>query len=147
MVLIVPIVELGIRIKNVNKGDASYTPLIFDTLEVYDKIFPDQYKGKLMAKTRTSFKKGEIHNPNGRPLKGYSITEWFQNMLNSDPATKEKLARAILGKALEGDSTAQKTIWQYMDGMPKQDMDIKSDGQQINKMEIIITEAKGLNEE
>jgi len=66
------------------------------------------------------WKKGESGNPNGRPPKGYSITEWFQNMLHSRPEVKEAMGNSILKKALEGDATAQKLIWNYMDGMPLQ---------------------------
>lgn len=77
-----------------------------------------------MPKTSTSFKKGSEWkgNDKGRPPKGYSITEWFQNMLNSRPEVKEAMGNSILKKALEGDPTAQKLIWNYMDGMPKQDV-------------------------
>ncbi len=59
-------------------------------------------------------------NKNGRPPKGYSITEWFREMLDSKPEVKDAIGRSILAKALEGDTAAQKMVWQYMDGMPKQ---------------------------
>jgi len=72
-----------------------------------------------MAKTRTSFKKGQIANPKGRPKKGYSITAWFKNMLNSRPEVREAMGKAITKKALEGDVAAQKMVWNYMDGMPQ----------------------------
>lgn len=84
-----------------------------------------------MAKTRTSFKKGEVHNPDGRPPKGYSITEWFQNMLKSSPEVKDAIGKSITKKALEGDTAAQKLVWNYMDGMPKQNLDVTSDGKPI----------------
>ena len=80
-----------------------------------------------MAKSRTSYKKGQSGNLKGRPPKGHSITEWFKAMLNSNPEIKDKLGSAILDKALKGDPSAQKLVWQYMDGLPKQDigMDVK----------------------
>ena len=59
-------------------------------------------------------------NRNGRPKKGYSITEWFKKMLKSDPKIKDALGKAILSKALRGDTAAQRMIWNYMDGLPKQ---------------------------
>jgi hypothetical protein len=59
-------------------------------------------------------------NKNGRPPKGYSITEWFREMLDSKPEVKDAIGKSILAKALEGDTAAQKMVWQYMDGMPKQ---------------------------
>lgn len=74
-----------------------------------------------MAKPQ-SFKPGVSGNPKGRPKKGYSITDWFKSMLNSDPKIKDAIGKSILKKALEGDITAQKLVWQYMDGMPKQEI-------------------------
>jgi len=78
-----------------------------------------------MAKTSTSFKPGEVNNPNGRPKKGYSITEWFKEMLASKPEVKDALGKSITKKALEGDVTAQKLVWSYMDGMPSQAIEQK----------------------
>lgn len=66
-------------------------------------------------------------NRNGRPPKGYSITEMFQEMLDSKPEVKSALTKAILSKALEGDTAAQRMIWQYMDGMPNQRIEHKGD--------------------
>lgn len=69
-------------------------------------------------------KKGADANPNGRPKKGYSITEWFKEMLDSKPEVKDAIGKSILKKALDGDSAAQKMVWQYMDGMPTQSHDV-----------------------
>lgn len=80
-----------------------------------------------MVTNQTSFKKGQSGNPNGRPLKGHSITEWFREMLDSNPDVREKLGRSILNKALDGDIAAIKLIWNHLDGMPKQTTDISSD--------------------
>jgi hypothetical protein len=80
-----------------------------------------------MARTTTTWKPGESGNKSGRPPKGYSITEYFKEMLSSDPATKEKLAKAILDKALTGDTSAIKLIWESVDGKPQQRTDITSD--------------------
>lgn len=79
----------------------------------------------------TSWKPGESGNPNGRPPKGYSITEWFKNMLNSNPEVKDAIGKSIMKKALEGDTAAQKMVWQYMDGMPQQRTDITSGNKPI----------------
>lgn len=83
-----------------------------------------------MGKVSTSFKKGQSGNPNGRPPKGYSITEWFKEMLASKPEVKDAIGKSILKKALEGDTTAQKLVWGYMDGLPQQD--ITSGGEKID---------------
>lgn len=79
-------------------------------------------------------KRGAAANPNGRPKKGYSITDWFQQMLSSSPEVKNKIGAAITQKALEGDTAAQKLIWNYMDGMPKQSTDITSGGEKLQNI-------------
>lgn len=73
-----------------------------------------------MSNKDTQFKPGQSGNPNGRPKKGYSITEWFKEMLDSKPEVKDAIGKSIMKKALEGDTAAQKMVWQYMDGMPQQ---------------------------
>lgn len=66
------------------------------------------------------FKPGESGNPDGRPPKGYSITEMMKEMLNSDPNLKASLGKVIAKKALEGDMAAISKVWAYMDGLPTQ---------------------------
>lgn len=72
------------------------------------------------------FKPGQSGNPAGRPPKGYSITEAFRNMLGAQPEVKAQIVEAIKDKALKGDPAAQKLIWQYMDGMPSQAVDLNN---------------------
>jgi len=86
------------------------------------------------------FEKGKSGNPKGRPPKGYSITEWFQDMLGSDPEAKEKMGRAIWAKALRGDIAAQKLVWNYMDGMPQHD--VTSGGEKIEGLVIVTNESE-----
>lgn len=45
-------------------------------------------------------------------------------MLSEQPEIKEALTKSIIKKALSGDTSAQKMVWSYMDGMPKQSIDI-----------------------
>lgn len=69
-------------------------------------------------------KRGAEANPNGRPKKGYSITETVKEMFGNEPKAKQALARVILTKALDGDIAAIKILWQYMDGMPQQNVNL-----------------------
>lgn len=69
-----------------------------------------------------TWKQGQSGNPNGRPPKGYSISEMMKEMLDNKPEVKASLGKVILDKALEGDMVAIKTLWQYMDGMPQQNV-------------------------
>lgn len=86
-----------------------------------------------MPKVKTSWKPGESGNPNGRPPKGYSITEMMKEMLNEQPEIKKGIGQRIAKKALEGDPAAIKMLWQYMDGMPlqKNETDVTSKGEKI----------------
>lgn len=72
------------------------------------------------------FKPGQSGNPKGRPPKGYSITEMMKEMLASDPDLKKEIGYKIAEKAKRGDMAAMKMLWQYMDGMPQQNVDLKS---------------------
>lgn len=81
-------------------------------------------KGHIKA---TSWKPGQTGNPNGRPPKGYSITETVREMMTKKPATKKALGTKILEMALQGDISAIKTIWSYMDGTPVQSNIISGD--------------------
>lgn len=89
-----------------------------------------------MPKTSTSFKPGNNANPNGRPPKGYSITEMMKEMLAAEPDLKKTIGKVIAKKALEGDITAIKTLWGYMDGAPPQNLNIG--GQEGNEIKIVI---------
>ncbi len=78
------------------------------------------------------WKEGQSGNPNGRPKKGHSITETIRAMMDEKPEIKKALGAKILQMAVEGDITAIKTIWNYLDGMPLQKSEIGgTDGQPI----------------
>jgi len=66
-------------------------------------------------------------NRNGRPPKGHSITETIRAMMDERPEIKKALAAKVLQMASEGDITAMKTIWNYLDGMPTQKQEITAD--------------------
>jgi hypothetical protein len=82
-------------------------------------------------------------NNNGRPPKGYSITDMMRKLVASKVKDKktgemveirEALGKSIIAKALAGDTTAQKLVWSYMDGMPIQTTDLTSGGRPLNTM-------------
>ena len=68
----------------------------------------------------TQWKPGQSGNPKGRPPKGHSITEMVQSMMNERPEIKEAVTAKIMQLCLDGDITALKMLWNYMDGMPTQ---------------------------
>lgn len=81
-----------------------------------------------------TFGPGNIANPNGRPPKGHSITETIRAMMDEKPEIKKALGAKILQHAMEGDPTAMRLIWNYLDGMPRQEIDNKHSGSiTINK--------------
>ena len=75
------------------------------------------------------FKPGQSGNPNGRP-KGISITEMVKTALEEvEPKTgihwKDLIIKRILLKATnDGDTQMLKAIWAYIDGMPRQDLNL-----------------------
>lgn len=78
-----------------------------------------------MAKTSTSFKSGEVHNPNGRPKKEWTMTGALKVILEKvDPATRRTGYEALMDKAhemaLKGDTDMLKYLTNRIDGMPKQ---------------------------
>ena len=94
------------------------------------------------SKTDHLFKKGQSGNPNGRPPgSGISITTEIKRRLSqfSDPEKKrtnlQLLLDRIMQKAIDdGDANTIKQIWNYVDGMPLQsiDMGAKEDIKEIN---------------
>lgn len=76
-------------------------------------------------------KPGEVRNPNGRPKKGYSVTEHVKALLEKDPQTMDDIVEKITTAAKQGDMAAIKVLWNYMDGMPLQATDITTLGNQI----------------
>lgn len=78
-----------------------------------------------MAKASTSWKPGQTGNPHGRPLKEHSITATIKAMMDEKPEIKKALGAKIFEMALKGDITAIKTLWNYIDGMPQQDLKVQ----------------------
>jgi hypothetical protein len=74
-------------------------------------------------------KRPENINKKGRPAKGHSITEWCKEMLSSQPEVKDAIGKSIMKKALEGDTAAQKLVWNYMDGQAPQNLNVQSEGE------------------
>jgi len=81
------------------------------------------------------FAKGNLGGP-GRP-KGLSITALVKAELDKAPEGEEStyaelLIRQLLKKAIvEGDSSTQKLIWNYIDGLPQASLDVTSDNKPI----------------
>lgn len=85
-----------------------------------------------MPKNQHTFKPGQVTNPNGRPKKGWSLTETMREYLSEKDVDKKKERREILVQqtfehALKGDPTAQKLMWNYIDGMPKQPIELSGE--------------------
>lgn len=84
------------------------------------------------------FKPGQSGNPNGRPHKGYSITEAVKDLLTKNPERKKKIIEKIIALAEGGDPVFVKLAWNYMDGMPNQKTDITSGGDKLEPIQVII---------
>lgn len=71
----------------------------------------------------TSWKPGQSGNPNGRPHKGYSITDAVKDLLTKDPERKKNIVEKVVTLAEHGDPVFVKLAWNYMDGMPTQQIE------------------------
>ena len=75
------------------------------------------------------WKTGQSGNPKGR-TPGFSITAAVRRELeNIEPKTQKKwgelvIRRIMLKATNEGDTQMLKAIWAYIDGMPKQSIDV-----------------------
>lgn len=94
---------------------------------------------------RTAWKKGQPSpNPKGAPQKDESISFLMRKFLQSSPPGEEKsykqmfVEKVYLKAIKEGDASAIKLIWNYIDGMPKQTSDITSNGQTIAGVQVYL---------
>lgn len=91
---------------------------------------PDKQKTKRVP--TNAWKPGQSGNPKGRPLKGHSLTESLKEAMDEQPDIKKALIAKTVELALKSnDLAAIKMIWNYLDGMPTQNvsgnLDIKHD--------------------
>lgn len=75
------------------------------------------------------FPPGVSGNPAGRPKKGLTLTEVMRDYLEEvepghDKTRKEEFVAKVAKLAYAGDLTATKLIWNYIDGMPRQSIDL-----------------------
>lgn len=100
---------------------------------------PKQQENSKKLATPASWKPGQSGNPNGRPKKGYSISEAVKQMFTEQPEKKKKLIDKIYSVAAEqGDMAAARMIWAYMDGMPTQKQEVTGkDGEPLIPIPIL----------
>jgi len=102
--------------------------------------------------TGKGFKPGQSGNPAGRPPGSVSITTEIKKKLDEVPEGQKKtylelLINRILKQAVvDGDVQMAKTIWSYVDGMPKQSTDITSGGEKIDFGADDLKKAKAFDE-
>ena len=87
-----------------------------------------------MSNKATQFKKGESGNPNGAPKKAESLTGLMREFLRNIPegqkqTYKDIFIQKVYKQALNGDTACIRLIWNYLDGMPEQRMQLGNDGQ------------------
>jgi len=93
-----------------------------------------------MANKPYQFQPGQSGNPKGRPPV-FSLTDMIRRKLQEVPPeyAKDKksyadlLVTSVLHKGIvEKDHSSQKLILNYIDGLPKQSLDVTSEGKPIN---------------
>lgn len=73
------------------------------------------------------FKEGNCANPNGRPKKGNCLTELAKAYLDKKKGkktNKDLFIENVYKLAMEGDVACIRLIWNYIDGMPVQNVAI-----------------------
>jgi len=82
-----------------------------------------------MAKTSTSFKPGEVNNPNGRPKREWTVAGLIQDAMERQDETGVPYKKIVYDKLVDlaksGDVVAIKEINNRLDGMPKQAIEQK----------------------
>ena len=89
-------------------------------------------KKQLGGATGKGFMPGVSGNPKGRPEGSVSLTSMIKAKLEQmSPDGKRKalevLAENIIQDALENNNKMRQLIWNYVDGMPRQGIDIKGE--------------------
>ena len=89
--------------------------------------------------------KGQSGNPKGRPKKGFTIAETIREMLRVKEGTTKKyylelFAQSVLTRAIKGDPTCTKLVFQYIDGLPVQKIDVDEKG--TKTIEIVLKDNK-----
>jgi len=86
------------------------------------------------------FKPGQSGNPKGRPPGTISLTTLIKQELDKCPDGKDKktyadlIVKRILTKAIrDGDPQMIKTVWAYIDGLPKADITITDVKSKVDK--------------
>jgi hypothetical protein len=87
-----------------------------------------------MSKEATQFKKGEIHNPNGRPKGSFSLVAMLKESLQEIPEGERKtyakqFIDAVLEKSIKKKNViAMKEVFNRVDGLPTQTVNLGGDG-------------------
>ena len=100
-----------------------------------------------MPSSDTQFKKGQVGNPKGRPKGSLSITDAIRSKLGevADGEKKtylELILKRILDKAIkDNDTQTLKLLWNYVDGLPHQSLDVEQKGSL--SLKFVIEEMQG----
>ena len=87
------------------------------------------------------FKKGQSGNPKGRPEGTFSLLTLLKQELQKVPEGQDKktyadlIVKRMLKQAIEkGDQQQIKLIWNYIEGMPRQDLNVDVKTQKIEEV-------------
>lgn len=94
-------------------------------------LSPQNRQKQTMAKTRTSFKKGQSGNPGGRPKMPWTFMGLYKEELEQILTTKDgkqieakrAVAKRLVQMAIEGDIQAIRELGNRVEGMPKQSLE------------------------
>lgn len=83
------------------------------------------------------FVPGVSGNPKGRPPKEHSLTDAVREFFDANPEKKHELVKSVVNRAVRGDVTAAKLVWEYMDGKATQRTEIKDVTEEPEELQLL----------
>ncbi len=101
-----------------------------------------QVKNKPARNDKGQLLPGNTANPNGRPPKNYSFTEMLRQIMDEKPNLRRDFMQKMIDLALKtGDLTILFKFWAYLDGQPKQPIDLEpADTDEVDKLKNIVSD-------
>ena len=118
--------------KTIKKNPIEKKVVVEGFVKETTKKQPETKEERLARLKKQGFQPGVSGNPAGRPEGSVSLTSMIKAKLEQmSPDGKRKalevLAENIIQDALENNNKMRQLIWNYVDGMPRQGIDIKGE--------------------
>ena len=106
----------------------------------------DTSKHEIIRDSKGKFVKGHSGNPSGRPKDDLVTTArriLDEMKAETNTTLREEFVRKTIIDGMNGDPVARKIIWQYLQALPKQKLDVTSEDEKIGGFIIVKDEVSG----